>query len=778
MSTVQNSEPKSLIKNLWQRRFPQIIFIYLGCCWTILEFISWIIDHYALSPNLADFGFITLISMLPTVALLAFFHGKPGRDKWTRTEKIGIPMNVIFTAVLLVMIFSGKELGSATTEIMIRNGTGQTVNRQLPKSQFRKRLAIFYFDNTEQNPALDWLQSGIMAGCHLDLDQDPYFSTYSAYDEIIYHKIVQAGFADKKDIPMILEKKIAGEIQREYFLGGDYFRRQDTLYINTYLYETRKGKLISEHTIRGTDIFTLIDAICVKLKHDLELPGWAIETTPDLPISEIITQHVSAYREYILGTNRINQSNDYTGSIAHFKRATEIDPAFALAYWALYHSLINTNQPEKAVEALQQCMQYLYKLPENLQFDVKKEYYLITENPDKRRATVRMWTKLYPSDLRGHFQLAWEYIRKGDYDEAIEEFRTIYQIDPSRHYYLRYIGDTYIRKGDFKTALEYYRLYKEKYPKAPDAFIALGELFYIMGDYEQAKRYYTDAQILELTDVSALTRLGFIAMEEGSFDQALARFHSAMATAKTPLEKEFIHQGFQTYYARRGQIEKALENFRKRFRYQAHYINPIDVILNQVKDYSFHLYAEIGKSGEGFLRLSEFSQQLSQPWLKMLSLGYLDLYSATKNYENARETITEAEEALHAFGEEALSYHLDYARGKILEAEEDYVGAALQYQQVAQAQPLDPTIMTDIGRCYRKMGDPAKARKFIETTLSILPYYPDAHLEMARVTMALQDFAAARHHISQALMIWAPADKGFMPRLEAEKIASRLDLPT
>jgi hypothetical protein len=177
-------------------------------------------------PHLTDLGLITLLSMLPTVGMLAYFHGRPGRDEWTRTEKIGIPLNIIFTGILFFIVFSGKELGSATTQVTVRNDLGQVIKRNIPAGDFNRRVAIFFFRNQSGQTQLDWLQSAFMAGCHLDLSQDPVFSLYSASDNVIYQKILQAGLTNTAGLPMTLERKIATEVQREYFLGGSFHNRQ------------------------------------------------------------------------------------------------------------------------------------------------------------------------------------------------------------------------------------------------------------------------------------------------------------------------------------------------------------------------------------------------------------------------------------------------------------------------------------------------------------------------------------------------------------------------
>ena len=770
MTDNTDHKKPTFFRDLLDRRFPQIVLIYLGVCWTTLEFVSWIVEHYMISPYLTDFSFITLISMVPTVGMLAYFHGRPGRDEWTRTEKIGIPINVIFTGILIFTIFSGKELGSATTEVCIKNEAGQTIQREIPKAGFQKRLAVFFFDNETGIKELEWLQYAFMAGCNLDLNQDPFFSVYSAYDNMIYQKILQAGFSESMRMPMSLEKKIAKDILREYFLGGSFTVQKDTFIVSTYLYETKRGRLLSEHTIRNINIFSVIDQICVDLKKDLGLPGWHIESVEDLPISEILTSSADAFREYITGTNLIYLRNDFENATPHFLKAVQTDPGFAIAHWALYKSYINENRPELARKELQTTMQYLYKLPENLQFGVKEEYYLISEDPDKLFAILNMWVQLYPRDIRGHFRLARELLKKNLPDKAIKEYKTIMQIDSQRKYYLRYIGNIYLTKGDFKEALKYLKLHKKEYPKKSSSYYSLGELFFIKGDYEQAKKYYTDAQIIDPSDISVPVRFGLIETILGNYDKALEQFDLALASSKTPQEKYFVYDALQYFYYERGQIEQAFDNRKKKFAELAKYLNPVDLMINKVSDMSFNMYVTCNNSSEGFKQLADFHKNLSQPWAKYLAFGYLDMYVEMKDIEQTEKYIDDVLGVIRIFSEENKMNIVCHAQGKISELREDYINAVMKYQQQLQYVPINVTILTDIARCYRLLGESSKSRKFLETTLKIFPNYAPAHCEMARMYIDTGENDKALEHLEIARKVWEKADANYKPAKEMREI--------
>ena len=96
------------ISELFKRRVPQIVGLYLVGCWGVVEFTDWAVEQYVLSPHVTNFVVILLVSLLPSVILLAWRFGAPGDDVWTRTESVVVPLNVIASAALLIFTFTGR----------------------------------------------------------------------------------------------------------------------------------------------------------------------------------------------------------------------------------------------------------------------------------------------------------------------------------------------------------------------------------------------------------------------------------------------------------------------------------------------------------------------------------------------------------------------------------------------------------------------------------------------------------------------------------------------
>lgn len=98
---------KSFIKVLLDRRIPHILGSYLVAGTSLILFIEYLVDKYQFPSHYPTLSLFALMGILPSVIILSYFHGAPGKDEWTKVEKVGIPVNVFFIAVIL---FFGDSL--------------------------------------------------------------------------------------------------------------------------------------------------------------------------------------------------------------------------------------------------------------------------------------------------------------------------------------------------------------------------------------------------------------------------------------------------------------------------------------------------------------------------------------------------------------------------------------------------------------------------------------------------------------------------------------------
>ena len=157
----------SLMRNFVERRVPHSVALYIDVSWGCVQFTQFIVNEFVLSPHWTRVVLSMVLLFLPTVLMLAWFHGKPGRNRVTLTEKVGIPVNLAVAAVVLALAFSGTDLGAA-------------VERAIPKAEFRKRTALFPFDaGSGLGEDGSWVSYLTPRALTLDLMPDDFFEPLS-----------------------------------------------------------------------------------------------------------------------------------------------------------------------------------------------------------------------------------------------------------------------------------------------------------------------------------------------------------------------------------------------------------------------------------------------------------------------------------------------------------------------------------------------------------------------------------------------------------------------
>ena len=762
-----SEEKPSFFKDLFKRRVPQILGIYFAGHLGIIIFMEWLVHNNPVSPHLTTFCLVALSSIIPTILLLAYFHGRSGRFQWHRAEKIGIPINLFFSAGLLFFLFQGKDLGATIKTVTLTDEEGQTIERVIPKNEFRKKFALFFFENETGDSTLNWLQYAIPAMLGYDLSQDLYLDIKPGY--LFHNKMKKAGFSEGIGLPLTLKNTIADDLHMKHFVSGSFTKQNEKFSVKTSIYETKRGKLIAESTFDGRDIFKLVDEMSIKLKHDLEIPKRHIEEVKDMPVSEIFTNSLPAAEQYIAGENAVIFNQDWKGALEYIEKSVQEDPTFALAYFELQAIYMLSNQGEKIAQVVPSLMKHLYKLPERLQLYVKQFYYYnIKQDADKGFNVVKMWVELYPDDIEAHASLAAIYKQRNQLDDAVSEYKQILELDPEQHLYLQTIGSIYEQKGEFEEALKYYEQYAEKFPNKYESFTKIGGLYKTMGDYEQAKTCYEKALLIEPEKISVLLTLADIETKVGNFEQALKQYQDALKIANTPQDRSSVYEAQTDYYELRGQIGKALEYFDLNFTEMQKYYPPTSLKLAEFG--SFVLYVQIGKEDVAFQIIKDFeAQQLMPPFNIFPSIGYLMIYLELEDPDKAEKALEEFDSFLKIIKWEELRSVFFMAQGEIQKLRKEFSQAIESYIKALEIAPPEEKVELNIlsGECYRELQEFKKAEEILQEALKIEPFNPEAQYEIALVYYDMGKKEKALEHLKKALYVWEEADTEYKPAKKA-----------
>jgi len=764
-----DSKKRSLLKELLQRRVPQILGAYLAGSWVIIEFVDWLVRRYLISPYLVEFSLVALAALIPTVLLLAYFHGKPGRDQWTRVEKIGIPSNFAAAVFLLIFLFHGRDLGATTTTVTLVDEQGQQIERQVPKSEFRKKVAVFSMENESGDDELSWLVNALPDMLSYDLSQDIYLDICSVYN--LYEDIRDKGYPDAINVPMTLKKEIAAERYLDYFTVGQIRKQNGIPSIHISLHDTKTTRLLEENTFAGEDILNLVDEMSVWLKEGLEIPKTHIENTVDLPVAEILSGSIPALRDLYGGFNEYIIKGNRVQGLEFIQTASELDTTFAYAYIHLYvFNMFNTKM-EASMEALLSAMNYLHKVPEHTRFTIKHDYYYqIKQDPELSFDVAKNWAELYPDDIQAHKVLAMRYMILNQKDDELEAYKKIINLDPGQYEYLLKIGDIYKGQGKFDEALEYYISYRDVFPNYSKSYIKLGDLFRTYGVYDEAEANYNKALLIEPDDISIQLSLANIQTELGNFSQAAGAYNIIFENCDSPQERYEVYESLEYHFFLRGQFSKGIYYMELKIAEQEKFDDPIEILSNRID--AAERYAEAGKAVKALQIVKYIEKQLHPPFDYLAPLGNLIIYLEMENTDSIGKYLPKVVQYTEDRQLWIFQNFIHFTRGRQYELKGEYDLAIQQYLKVSDLEPANKSMHYPIGRCYRKKNEYKKAEDHLLDLLTIHPCWPEELYELGLVYSDWGKRDKALVYLGRANQVWEDADTSYAMAMEArEKLA-------
>ncbi|UCG85396.1 MAG: protein kinase [Gemmatimonadota bacterium] len=752
---------------LVRRRVPHVLGAYVLAAIFVVLAVDFAVNRFVLSPHLTNFVLVGLASLLPAVALIAYDRGLLASAR-SRALKLGVVANLVVTAAVLWLAFGAKDLGAATRRVVVQDEDGNSVERVVPKSAFRKRLAMYPFANEARDSATDWLQYGIPLATGIDLAQDLFIHITEASH--MGEDFRRSGYPTGLNMPLTLMRQIADQRNLPYFVTGSFASRDTAIDATIRLYETRRAKLLSERHHSGSTVFSLADEVSAALKYDLGIPKNYIEEVEDLPVADRLTSSVPAYRDLVEAYRAAGIEQDWPAALAAIRASVEADPTNAMAHSIRYNISVLANDQAGAVQALEDAMRHIYKLPERAQYQTKFQYYDYRQEAEKALAVLEMWVDLLPDDIEGRNMYALVLSYRDRRPEAVEQYEKILEIDPTQTEYLQALGSLTQSMGEFDRATTYFERYVEEFPDNPESYAELGQLLRLQGRFVEAKATLERALLVDPENVVVLIELAALERRLGNLDAAMSGLHEVVEKTRTTQDTVNVWLALGSAYEYRGQIRQALEYRDRALTLAATYSPPLYVLRSRLN--LLGAYVALGQESLAWQNLASLEQELQPPFDQIAAFGTLNIALESGDPDSVEAAADRIQDFIDAFGAEVLQAPVTHARARALEMRRQYGDAIEAFRRELDSTPSEISLHRDIGRCQRKLGDLDAAEASLEASLQTNPYSPKTHYELALVQEARGDQTAAVQHLETALEVWANADTIYKPAAEArEKLA-------
>ena len=167
-----------------------------------------------------------------------------------------------------------------------------------------------------------------------------------------------------------LDKSTAADVARYAGAGaivvGSIVRAGAEIRIDAQLEDLSSGRVIVAHSVRGTDLFALVDDLAGRIRA-------GIGDTHDVKqVAEISTSSLEAYRLYSLGVDAFANTR-MDEAQQRLEAAVAVDPAFAEAYQTLSAVMAFRGLPRARREYLAKAAQYADRLSERRQLQLRAQ---------------------------------------------------------------------------------------------------------------------------------------------------------------------------------------------------------------------------------------------------------------------------------------------------------------------------------------------------------------------------------------------------------------------
>lgn len=331
----------------------------------------------------------------------------------------------------------------------------------------------------------NWLGVGIPYALEMDWDQDPYiFNIYP--DE-----------AKDKPLNTQLQETITSHCPK--LLKGTYEVTDEGYNIQVLMYEAKSGQKIHDTTYTGKELFSLLDEISLSTKRFLQIPESHLAKVQDLPVSQILTQSLPAYKLFSSAISDRSTGVNFFPFVK-LQDALKEDSTFAWAAYTIsnYHHFFQRSTIA-AKQNIRQAMRHRKRLPDIFEIEIRQLQYKIDGEPEKALELGETLANLNPGKSSFRIGLIADYFTNDQCDKALENLEALRQsraLEDDSYQFVNLEIACLIRNQELDKALDLSQRHLKDNPENKTAKSLLGVVYLNRKEWDKAKSLFEQMAIL------------------------------------------------------------------------------------------------------------------------------------------------------------------------------------------------------------------------------------------------------------------------------------------
>jgi tetratricopeptide (TPR) repeat protein len=292
----------------------------------------------------------------------------------------------------------------------------------------RDTIVLAEFANTTGDTAFDDTLRHAMATA---LEQSPFLNILP--DERVQDVLRLMTQSPNERVTRALARDICKRENLKAFVAGSIAPLGSRYLIALEAVNGQTGEVLAREQAeagRKEEVVTRLGQVAARLRGRLGESLASIRTS-DLPLERVTTASFDAYQSHTLGVSLLRRSRN-PEAIASLKRAVDLDPQFAAAYYALSVTYFNTGQVRLGRGALLQAFDLRDRASAREQLRIKASYFgTITRELDLSREAWEQFIQAYPEDSTPHTNISIVYRSLGEFDKAVAASRESMRVRPN-----------------------------------------------------------------------------------------------------------------------------------------------------------------------------------------------------------------------------------------------------------------------------------------------------------------------------------------------------------